>query len=179
MCHARHTVTDCGEPSQPTPAGVVLVDESCGLVRLDVVIVAPTTGRSRCIDLSMTWRPEDALSVSLQVSARPDHPALPRGQWVVLRDFLRYGLEQPTGDGDVRLYPDRTNHPSTTVAADGVFEIPVIVRIELARPGRPYVLAVPGALLADFVAETERRVPTGEERSDELLEEFIARLLQS
>lgn len=179
MCHPRHTVTDSGEPSQPTPAGVVLVDETCGLVRLDVVIAAPTTGRSRCIDLSMTWRPEDALSVSLQVSARPDHPALPRGNWVVLRDFVRYGLEQPTGDGDVRLYPDRTTLEPAGTAGPDAFEIPVVVRIELARPGRPYVLAVPGALLADFVAETERRVPVGEERSDEVLEEFIARLLQT
>jgi hypothetical protein len=150
---------------------VVLVDQACGLVRLDVVIAAPTNGRSRCIDLSMTWRPEDALSVFLEVSARPDHPALPRGNWVVLRDFVRYGLEEATGDGDVRLRPDRSglDHPDESF----------VVHIELARRGRPYVLAVPGPLLADFITETERQVPVGEERSNELLEEFIDRLLRS
>jgi hypothetical protein len=168
MCHARRVVADSGEFPQPTPAGVVLVDQACGLVRLDVVIAAPTNGRSRCIDLSMTWRPEDALSVFLEVSARPDHPALPRGNWVVLRDFVRYGLEEATGDGDVRLRPDRGNAGA-----------PFVVHIELARRGRPYVLVVPGPLLADFINETERQVPVGEERSDELLEEFIDRLLRS
>lgn len=132
----------------------------------------------------MAWRQDDALSVALRVSARPDHPALPRGDWVVLRDFLRYGLEQPTGDGDVRLFPDRSRLVERARQRDGCgtegFDVPATVHLELTRPGRrPYFLAVPGPLLADFVAETERRIPVGEERSDALLEDFIERLLRS
>ena len=43
--------------------------------------------------------------MALRVLAEPAHPALPQGTWVALRDFLRYGLDEPTGDGDVRIRP--------------------------------------------------------------------------
>ena len=48
--------------------------------------------------LGLAWRREDPLAVRLTLAAQPDHPALPRGEWSVLRDFLRYGVEEPTGD---------------------------------------------------------------------------------
>ena len=66
-----------------------------------------STGRGRITMLRLAWRRDDPLAVALLLTAEPDHPALPRGRWVVLRDFLRYGLEEPTGDGDVRLTTGR------------------------------------------------------------------------
>ena len=96
------------------------------------------------------------------MSARPDHPALPRGSWVVLRDFLRYGLEVPTGDGDVQITPSE----------DGL-----LVHLDLALPQRTCRVQVPGELLAKFLDHTEKQVPLGEERSDHDLEAFIAKLL--
>jgi len=81
-----------------------------------------STGRGRITMLRLAWRRDDPLAVVLLLTAEPDHPALPRGRWVVLRDFLRYGLEEPTGDGDVRLRPDGSGQRMV---------------IELVRCGRP------------------------------------------
>lgn len=113
--------------------------------------------------LQLSWRRDDPLAVVLLVTPRPEHPSLPRGRWVVLRDFLRYGLEQATGDGDVRLRPD---------VARGR------LRLELLRGVRPCVLTVPIARVRDFLDASEETVPAGEERSDVALDELIERLLR-
>jgi hypothetical protein len=114
--------------------------------------------------LRLAWRRDDPLAVVLLLTAEPDHPALPRGRWVVLRDFLRYGLEEPTGDGDVRLRPD----------AGGTRIV-----IELVRAGRPASVSIPASTVRRFLDATEDIVPAGEERSSEALDAVIERLLHS
>jgi len=146
----------------PTPVGVVLVDTARGGVRLEVESSVGQKGRDRSIYLQMHWRANDPLTVCIEVTARPDHPALPRGNWVVLRDFLRYGLEVPTGDGDVQITPSE----------DGL-----LIHLDLALSQRTCRVQVPGALLAQFLDHTEKQVPLGEERSADDLEAFIAKLL--
>jgi len=146
----------------PDPVGVVLVDAAGGRVRLETESSVGQKGRDRSIYLQMHWLASDPLTVWIEVSARPDHPALPRGSWVVLRDFLRYGLEVPTGDGDVQITPSE----------DGL-----LVHLDLALPQRTCRVQVPGELLAKFLDHTEKQVPLGEERSDHDLEAFIAKLL--
>ncbi|CAA9348794.1 MAG: Sporulation and cell division protein SsgA [uncultured Frankineae bacterium] len=121
-----------------------------------------STGRGRMTVLTMLWRPEDPLAVELLLTPQPDHPALPRGRWIVLRDFLRYGLDEPTGDGDVRIRPDERRDR---------------VELELARPGRAACVSVPRATAADFLDRTEQAVPRGSERSAEALEALLDRLL--
>jgi hypothetical protein len=54
--------------------------------------VPPRRPGERITVLTLSWRLEDPMAVHLIVRSTPDHPALPRGSWVVLRDFLRYGL---------------------------------------------------------------------------------------
>lgn len=115
---------------------------------------------ARSTVLRLSWHPAEPLAVTLTVDSQPEHPSLPRGRWSVLRDFLRYGLDAPTGDGDVRIRPER----------DGV-------RLDLLRGSRPCSLRVPAAWLAGFLDATERAVPAGEERSDAALDELIQRLL--
>jgi hypothetical protein len=100
--------------------------------------------------------------VELTLTAQPDHPALPRGRWVVLRDFLRYGLEEPTGDGEVRIRPD---------------ELRDRVWFELARPGRAACVSVPREVAQDFLARTEEWGPAGEERSEQAIDALLDRLL--
>ncbi len=112
--------------------------------------------------LTLLWRAEDPLAVELLLTAQPDHPALPRGRWVVLRDFLRYGLDEPTGDGDVRIRPD--------VPRDRM-------ELELARSGRAACVSVPRTTAAEFLERTERAVPSGSERSGDALDALLARLL--
>lgn len=169
---------DATHPAGPVPSGAVVVDPVSGEVQLDVVVAGADSGRGRWIVLRLLWDPQDPLSVGLFVSARPDHPALPRGQWVVLRDFLRYGLDEPTGDGDVRIRPEVAT-PNGSRGPGGQPPQRGLVWFELARAGRPCCLAVPAPRLAEFLDATERVVPVGEERSEALVDEFIARLLKA
>jgi hypothetical protein len=135
----------------PTPVAVEVVIDDGG-----------STGRGRITVLTLLWHPEDPLAVEILLVAQPDHPALPRGRWVVLRDFLRYGLEEPTGDGDVRIGPDPARDR---------------VRLELARPGRDATVTVPRDTVRTFLEQTERAVPSGTERSEDAIDALLARLL--
>ena len=114
--------------------------------------------------LQLAWHAQDPLAVELLLTAQPDHPALPRGRWVVLRDFLTYGLEESTGDGEVKISPDSIR--------DRVW-------FELARPGRAACVSIPRPLLREFLARTEQCVPLGTERSDEAIDALLERLLRS
>jgi hypothetical protein len=136
-------------PSPPVTVEVVIEDGG-------------STGRGRITVLTLLWRREDPLAVELLLTAQPDHPALPRGRWVVLRDFLRYGLDEPTGDGAVRLRPDEQRDR---------------VLLELSRPGRAACVSVPRAAALEFLDRTEAEVPSGSERSDDAIDALLARLL--
>ena len=140
-----------GVLDEPVVADVVISDDG-------------HTGRGRLTVLRLSWHAADPLAVELTLTSQPDHPALPRGRWVVLRDFLRYGLEEPTGDGEVRIRPD---------------ELRDRVWFELARPGRAACVSVPRDTARDFLARTEACVPAGEERSDDAIDALLARLLSS
>lgn len=134
-------------------------------VATDVVIDdGGHAGRGRLTVLRLAWRTADPLAVELTLTAQPDHPALPRGRWVVLRDFLRYGCEEPTGDGAVRIRPD---------------DIRDRVWFELERPGRAACVSVPRPLVHEFLDRTEEQVATGAEASDAALDALLARLLGS
>jgi hypothetical protein len=122
------------------------------------------TGRGRTTVLRLQWLPDDPLAVSLTLTAEPDHPSLPRGEWVILRDFLHYGLDQPTGDGDVRIRPDEQR--------DRVW-------LELEQLGRAASVSVPRPVLREFLDRTEEVVPTGAERSAEQIDALLVRLLES
>jgi hypothetical protein len=121
------------------------------------------TGWGRTTVLKLSWRPADPLAVVLTLTAHPDHPSLPRGEWVILRDFLRYGLDEPTGDGEVRIRPDRQ--------LDRVW-------FELARPGRAACVSVPRPLVSAFLDRTDDVVPAGEERSAAAIDALLALLLR-
>jgi len=121
------------------------------------------SGRGRLTVLRLVWSQDDPLAVLLLLSAQPDHPALPRGRWVVLRDFLRYGLTTRTGDAEVKILPDE--------ARDRVW-------LELARGERPCCVSLPRTTVAEFLDATERVVPSGAERSEAAVDELLERLLR-
>jgi hypothetical protein len=119
-----------------------------------------TSTRHRTV-LALSWNDSDPLAVSILLSTEPDHPSLPRGEWVMLRDFLRYGCSEPTGDGSVRVRPD----------ADGR------VLLALQDDTKTFEIRVPSATITGFLDETERAVPTGSEAGEAVLDELIRRLL--
>jgi len=120
------------------------------------------TGHGHLTVLGLSWHRDDPLAVRLTLSAQPDHPSLPRGQWAVLREFLRYGVEEATGDGDVRIRP----------ANDGR------VLLELLGDAKPYAVHVKADVICDFLDETETVVATGAEADDTVIDALIARLLE-
>ena len=119
-------------------------------------------GRGLTTVLTFRWHADDPMAVSMTITAEPDHPSLPRGEWVILRDFLRYGLEEPTGDGEVRMRPDEQ--------LDRIW-------FELERPGRAASVSVERQLVREFLDRTELVVPTGAESSDAAIDALIDRLL--
>jgi hypothetical protein len=130
--------------------------------RMTSATVQPRRPGERITVLTLSWRLEDPMAVHLIVRSTPDHPALPRGSWIVLRDFLRYGLEEPTGDGEVRIHPDLLGDR---------------VQLRLARAGRPAWISAPCSVVRSFLDQTDTLDPTGEARSAEALERVIAQLL--
>ena len=127
-----------------------------------VVDDAGMRGHGHMTVLGLNWRKDDPLAVTLTLAAQPDHPSLPRGEWAVLRDFLRYGVEEPTGDGYVRMRP----------GLDGQ------VILELLGEAKPYILHVPSDVINEFLDATEAIVPTGSEADDDVIDALIARLLE-
>ena len=119
-------------------------------------------GHGRLTVLGLAWRRDDPLAVILTLAAQPDHPSLPRGEWAVLRDFLRYGVEEPTGDGAVRVRP----------SDDGQ------VVLELFGEAKPYMLHVPIDVICKFLDATEAIVPAGAEAEDAVIDALINRLLE-
>ena len=120
------------------------------------------SGHGHLTVLGLSWSESDPLAVRLSLSAQPDHPALPRGQWAVLREFLRYGIEEPTGDGDVRIRPE----------GDGR------VRLELLGEAKPYAVHVAADVLHGFLDDTEAVVASGAEADEEMMDALISRLLE-
>lgn len=120
------------------------------------------SGRGRTTVLRLSWQTSDPLAVRLLLTATPDHPSLPRGSWVILRDLLRYGSEEPAGDGQVRIRPDGSRDR---------------VRLDLAGDWGGYWVTMPREVLSNFLDATEALVPTGSERSEAEVDALIARLL--
>ncbi|HEU4911926.1 MAG TPA: SsgA family sporulation/cell division regulator [Actinomycetes bacterium] len=140
-----------------------------GSQSVDIVVTAvpvPAGRRSGTfvLALKLSWSDADPITVGLTVVADPPHPSLPSGTWVVLRDFLRYGLDEPTGDCAVRVRPGPDREQVT-------FELP--------RPdsGEPCRLSVSAAAVLSFLDATSAIVPSGEV-SETALDALIGQLLQ-
>lgn len=127
-------------------------------------VVDDGAGRGRVTVLQLCWRACDPLAVSLSLVSRPEHPALPHGSWVAPRDSLRTGLDQPVGDGDVRIGPDPGRRGT---------------RLDLVDGDRRSVVVLSTTSLRQFLDRTERLVPTGEEHPEQELDTVIASLLET
>jgi hypothetical protein len=133
-------------------------------VTTDVLVDGVVPARTRRTMLRLHWSSDEPIAVSMRLTAHPDHPALPRGHWSVLRDFLRYGLEEPTGDGDVRIVPEPGGER---------------VRLELTIDGRRTPVVLSSTTLRDFLDATETVQPSGEAGESAALDALVTRLLAS
>ena len=85
-------------------------------------------------------------------------------EWLLSRDLLRAGLTGPVGEGDVRLWPARGG-------LDVLF-------LQLRAPSGEAMFELSGAVVGDFLRETELLVPIGTESEALQVDEELSALLR-
>ncbi len=85
--------------------------------------------------------------------------------WLLSRELLAAGLERPTGDGDVRLWPSRTSGD--------------VLYLHLRAPSGEALFELSRATVAAFLRETEILVATGQETAALAVDEELATLLSN
>jgi len=85
-------------------------------------------------------------------------------EWLLSRDLLRAGLTAPAGEGDVRLWPARGG-------LDVVF-------LQLRAPSGEALFELSGAVVGDFLRETELLVPAGTESDTLRVDDELYALLR-
>jgi hypothetical protein len=85
-------------------------------------------------------------------------------EWLLSRDLLRAGLAAPVGEGDVRLWPARGG-------LDVVF-------LQLRAPSGEALFELSGAVVGDFLRETEQLVPAGTESDALRVDDELSALLR-
>jgi hypothetical protein len=85
-------------------------------------------------------------------------------EWLLSRDLLRAGLTGPVGEGDVRLWPARGG-------LDVLF-------LQLRAPSGEAMFELSGAVVGDFLRETELLVPAGSESDLLRVDDELSALLR-
>lgn len=136
-------------------------------VHREIVLGDGRLWRGHLAVLRLSWVDGDPLAVVLVVGARPPHPALLRGRWVVLRDGLRAVLAP---GGGTPAPPRLTGHVSMSRQDEHV-------TLTLRSAPLPCVVTVPARPMREFLAETDAIVPPGGESWTPALDAEIARML--
>ena len=85
-------------------------------------------------------------------------------EWVFARDLLHEGLDRPSGEGDVQVWPSSTAGSS-------------VVCLSLSSPSGRALFEVPLGELAEFLGRTYAAVPTGAEADHVDVDAELALLL--
>jgi hypothetical protein len=136
-------------------------------VSCEIVLGDGRPWRGHLAVLRLSWVDSDPLAVVVVVGARPPHPALLRGRWVVLRDALRAVLA-PDGGSQMPARP--AGHVSMSRQGEHV-------TLTLRSPSLPCVVTVPAGPMREFLADTDAVVPPGGEPWAPALDAEIARML--
>ena len=141
-------------------------------VSCEIVLGEGRPWRGHLPVLRLSWSEGDPLAVVVVVGARPAHPALLRGRWVVLRDTVRATLAPGGGaPGGAGVGAPR---PAGHVQMSRQDEH---VTLTLRSASLPCVVTVPAGPLRDFLADTDALVPPGRESWAPALDAEIARML--
>jgi hypothetical protein len=121
-----------------------------------------TEGLSTPLDAEFQYDPADPFAVSILFT---DEPAPVR--WTFARDLLIEGYYEPTGDGDVHVWP--------CLNTDGC----AVVILELSSPSGEVLVQVGSRQLAAFIHQMTSMVPPGSESSIVDFDAEIAQLLSA
>jgi hypothetical protein len=101
----------------------------------------------RYIQAELRYSATDPVAVTVVFDVTAPEPV----PWVFARDLLSSGLDQPSGDGDIKIWPAIDSHGTPTV------------RVRLSSPDGDAVLEAPASAVEDFLIQTWTLVPTGVE----------------
>jgi hypothetical protein len=119
-----------------------------------------TEGLSTPLDAEFAYDPADPFAVSVLFS---DEPVPVR--WTFARDLLIEGFYEPTGDGDVHVWP--------CLSPEGA----AVVILELSSPSGEVLIQVNSRMLSSFIHQMVAMVPQGTEQTLVDLDAEIAQLL--
>ena len=118
------------------------------------------TGGATPLETELAYDPADPFAVSATFNT-----VAGQVRWTFGRDLLIGGLYEPTGDGDVHVWPCLDDEAN-----------PVVI-IELCSPDGTALLQAPSRTVHDFVVRTLEVVPAGEESTHLALDALITKLL--
>jgi Streptomyces sporulation and cell division protein, SsgA len=121
-----------------------------------------TEGLSTPLDAEFEFNPADPYAVSILFT---DEPTPVR--WTFARDLLIEGFYEPTGDGDVHVWP--------CLSTDGCS----VVILELSSPSGEVLVQVSSRALSAFIHQMVAMVPPGTEANLVDLDAEITKLLSA
>lgn len=121
-----------------------------------------TEGTSTALQASFEYTTVDPYAVSILFAAEP----VPV-RWTFARDLLIEGFYEPTGDGDVHVWP--------CLSSEGR----AVVILELNSPDGEVLIQVSSRTLSDFIHQMVARVPQGTEEALIDFDEEIEGLLSA
>ena len=119
-----------------------------------------TEGLSTPLEAEFEYNPADPYAVSVLFT---DEPVPVR--WTFARDLLIEGFYEPTGDGDVHVWP--------CLSPDGA----AVVILELSSPSGEVLVQVSSRSVSAFIHQIVAMVPQGAEETLVDLDAEIAQLL--
>ncbi|MFE2336661.1 SsgA family sporulation/cell division regulator [Streptomyces coelicoflavus] len=131
------------------------------LTELDCALqLVVTADRSVPVSARFSYRTQDPYSVHVTFYVE----GLPPVSWVFARDLLADGAVRPSGLGDVRIWPQRTEH------SDSIW-------LELTSPHGRALLTMPAETMSPWLARIHILVPAGSEEAALDLDGELSRLL--
>ena len=121
-----------------------------------------TEGLSTPIDAEFEYNPADPYAVSILFT---DEPVPVR--WTFARELLIEGFYEPTGDGDVHVWP--------CLNTEGA----AVVILELSSPSGEVLVQISSRALSEFIHQMVAMVPQGTEETLVDVDAEIARLLSA
>jgi hypothetical protein len=137
------------------------VSSSAPAVECDVALRLVTDRSLLPVTARLAYDARDPFAVRMALRS----PGGPEVEWVMSRDLLAGGLSEPSGEGDVGIWP------STSAGED-------VLCLSLASPDGQALLVGDCAEVSGFVERTYDAVPSGEESGfidlDALVEQLLA-----
>ncbi|MFF8843203.1 SsgA family sporulation/cell division regulator [Streptomyces sp. NPDC015127] len=116
--------------------------------------------RSVPVPARLTYRTGDPYAVHITFHIGSDHPV----NWTFARELLVEGVFRPCGNGDVRVWPTKSQGRS-------------VILMALSSPDGDALLEAPSAVVSAWLERTLRVVPPGSETEQLGIDDGLAELL--